>query len=209
MTRPAFGATIVRMDDTGTPSPLSIRALDRARVAIQKGIRGGLPGWGRFRGPEVDGYLTAVGLQPPANRAHEGSPWCIAAQYANHKASEVSGEVSRCPRTASTLHAAAQAPEHCKLPGPRPGAVGILEHADGVHGHAVQCEIAHTDGSVVTVEGDTNGDGSSTGDAWGRHAWNPADGKRGRVLGWWDLGLQPPLTATAPTDSVESPPDAT
>lgn len=199
------------MPDTGTPSPLSIRALDLARVAIQKGVRGGLPGWGRFRGELVDGYQKAVGLELSANRAHEGQPWCIAAQYANHKQAERPGEVSQCPRTASTLHAAAEAPAHCKLAGPRPGAVGILEHADGIHGHAVQCEVAFADGSVRTVEGDTSPDGSSRGDSWGRHTWNPADGKRGKLLCWLDFGIQPPPEPSEPVapESDPAPPAAT
>lgn len=193
-----------------TPSPLSLRALDRARVAIQKSIRGGLPGWGRWRGEDVDGYLAAVGLYLPANRAHEGSPWCIAAQYANHKAAEVPGEVSQCPRTASTLHAAAEAPAHCKLPGPRPGAVFILEHPDGIHGHAGIVDVAFSDGSIRSCEGDTNAGGSLHGDHWGVNTWHPNSGKRGHVLGFWDFGIQPPpappVTATEPT---ETPPDAT
>ena len=177
------------------PSALSLRALALAQDAVAKGIRGGTPGWAKYRGPEVDVYQRDVGLPPPADRTALGVLWCIAAQYSIHKASELPGEVSRLPRTGSTLHCAAVAPEDCRLLGPRPGAVGILKHKDGIHGHAVMCEVAHDDGTVTTVEGDTNATGGSRGDAWGRHTWDPSTGFRGELLGWWDFGTPAPLVA--------------
>jgi hypothetical protein len=176
------------------PSALSLRALSKAQDAVAAGIKGGEPGWARFRGsPQPDGYQRDVGLPPPSDPNAIGVPWCIAALYSILKASEAPGEPSSCPRTASTIHCAEMAPAYCRLPGPRPGAVGILRHRDGVHGHAVMCELANDDGTVTTVEGDTNAAGSSRGDAWGRHEnWDPASGARGTLLGWWDFGLTAP-----------------
>lgn len=194
------------MADTHDSSPLSLRALQIARYAEHRGIRGGLPGWGKFRGPDVDGYQREVGLALSENIADEGHPWCASAQYAIHKQAEGSGQASECPRTGSALHLAAAAPAHCKLEAPRPGAVFVLEHADHVHGHCGIVETAWPDGSVTSVEGDTSGAGSSTGDSWGRHTWNPADGRRGKLAGWFDFGVQGP--ADVLVASVGATPDA-
>jgi len=175
------------------PSPLSLRALARMQQQVAAGVRGGVKPWARFRGPEVDGFQRAVGLPLPPSVSEQGFPWCAAVQYANHVASVDPGEFSYCPRTASAVHMAVNAPAWGRLDGPRPGAVGVLRHRDMVHGHVVQCESVGERGDVTTVEGDTNADGSSTGDHAGRHTWNPAAGTRGEVMGWWDFGLPPPV----------------
>ena len=173
------------------PSALCLRALQFARFMIFKGIRGGMPGWGRCRGIEVDAYLRSVDVPLPPTPSVEGASWDYAGLFFAHQESERPGEVSSCPRTASALEAAELAPGWCKLPGPRQGAVGILRQPDGT-GRAVQCEVAFPDGSVATVEGDGIGEESHAGDAWARATWNPADGKRGTVLGWFDFGIQAP-----------------
>jgi hypothetical protein len=150
---------------------------------VADGIKGGHPH--RFEGPVITQALACVRITSPA-------PWCAAIVYYNHAQEETPAEPSHCPRTASSLHMAAKAPSWCKLEGPRPGAVGILKHADGIHGHVVTCEyVGPLPGQVTTVEGDTNGAGSSTGDAAGRHSWEPASGDRGELLGWFDFGIQP------------------
>jgi hypothetical protein len=189
LTAAEIGENLLCMN--GNPSPLSLRALQVARYAVFRDLRGGLPGWGRFRSPEIDDYMRSIGLTPHANRALEGWPWCIAAQHAIHESVQTEEERSACPKTASTMTAAKDAPAACKLSGPRPGAVFILEHSDGIHGHAGIVEVAYPDGSITSCEGDTNPAGSRTGDQWGRHTWNPADGKRGKILAWFDFGLLP------------------
>lgn len=158
------------------------------QAQLAAGVHGGQPR--RFDGPEVRVYLASVKVFSPA-------PWCAADTYYVHAMEETPAEPSHCPRTASALHMAAQAPAYCKLDGPQPGAVGILKHADGIHGHVVICEtVGPLPGQVGTVEADTNAAGSSTGDAVGRHpCWEPADGARGVLLGWWDFGRQPPVPA--------------
>jgi len=191
------------------PSALCLRALQFARFMIFKGIRGGMPGWGRCRGTEVDAYLRSVDVALPPTPSVEGAPWDWAGLFFAHQESERPGEVSNCPKTASALEAAELAPEWCKLPGPRQGAVGVLKQPDGT-GRAVQCEVAFPDGSVATVEGDGIGEESHAGDAWARATWNPADGKRGTVLGWFDFGIQAPPSTVKPAPepeekSVETP----
>ncbi len=177
----------------GTPSPLSLRALARMQGQVAAGVRGGVKPWARFRGPDIDPPQRAVGLPIAPSPTVTGFPWCAAIVYDNHRMSATGAEPSYCPRTASALHMATNAPPWCRLPGPRPGAVGVLRHRDMVHGHVVTCEDAFEDGTVTTVEGDTNVAGSSTGDQAGRHErWNPDDGSRGELLGWWDFGLPEP-----------------
>lgn len=152
---------------------------------LADGIKGGHPH--RFEGPVVTQALASVGIKYPA-------PWCSAIVFYDHAMEETPAEPSHCPRTASALKMAAKAPAWCKLPGPQPGAVGILRHADGIHGHVVVCKVVGPlPGQVGTIEGDTNAAGSSTGDAMGEHpCWEPALGERGVLLGWFDFGLQPP-----------------
>lgn len=61
--------------------------------------------------------------------------------------------------------------------------------SESIHGHCGFVESCSPAGDVVTtVEGDTNAEGSSTGDAVGRHTWTPASGERGRLLGYLDIG---------------------
>lgn len=165
------------------PSPLSLRALKRIQGQVADGIHGGQPR--RFEGPVITQALASVGIDFPA-------PWCAAIQFYNHAQEETPAEPSHCPRTAGAIHMAERAPPWTRLDGPRPGAVGILKHKDGHSGHVVQCEyVGPLPGQVTTCEGDTNAAGSSTGDAAGRHSWEPDSGDRGELLGWFDFGLQP------------------
>lgn len=192
-----------------TPSALSLRALDFCQSAVDRGIRGGIPGYGRFRGLEVDGYQVEAGLELPAVKTEQGWPWCMAAQYAASKAVETEDEKSCCPRTGGTLKAAERFPEYAKLPGPQKGAIFILKHHDGKTGHAGRVKAVFEDGTIDTLEGDTNVAGSTTGDHWGEHRWNPADGSRGTLLGYWDDGIPAPaapLVAEKPAEESTTEP---
>jgi hypothetical protein len=46
------------------------------------------------------------------------------------------------------------------------------------------------DGTIVTVEGNTNAEGSREGDRVARHRWAPDLGTRGRLVGYIDLGCK-------------------
>ena len=78
-----------------------------------------------------------------------------------------------------------------RLPGPQAGAVFVLDRGKG-HGHVGIVEVlGPLPGQITSVEPDTNGAGSATGDAWGRHSWEPDSGDRGELVGWFDFGLAP------------------
>lgn len=185
--------------DTGTPSPLSLRALRLMQAQIANGVKGGDPA--RFRGPEVDVFLASVNLDAEHLGANgEGYPWCAADCYYVNAQAETPSEPSHCPRTGGALHMAALAPAWCKLSGPRPGAWFILDRGHG-KGHVGVCEyIGPLPSQVTTCEPDTNGAGSSTGDAAGRHSWDPdavGPHSRGTIVGRYDWGLQPPAQEAA------------
>jgi hypothetical protein len=170
------------------PSPLSLRALRLMQAQIAAGVHGGKPA--RFRGPEVDLYLLSVGLKVAGALA--GWPWCAADCYYVHKQAETPLEHSYCPRTAGAIHMATLAPSWTRLDGPRPGATGVIDRGQG-KGHIVICEsLGPLPGQITSCEGDTNAAGSTTGDAAGRHLWEPDTGDRGTILGWFDFGNQPP-----------------
>lgn len=167
-------------------SALSLAALAAAQQALENGVHGGQPA--RFRGPEVDVYLANVNLDAEHNGPNgSGFPWCAAFVYSMFKAA--AGDLNPCPRTASALHLFAMTPADRRTQLPAPGDVFVLVHPDGIHGHCGFVESCSPAGDVVTtVEGDTNAEGSSTGDAVGRHTWTPASGERGRLLGYLDIG---------------------
>lgn len=179
-------------------SALGLAALGVAQAALEAGVHGGQPS--RFEGPEVNGYLAGVGLAP-------GYPWCAAfIRHCFEEAATQLGVPDPCPRTASALHLWTQAPEGSAVVPPRagigsppaaagvqyrppaPGDVFVFVHPDGVHGHCGIVESVSPDGqTITTVEGDTNAEGSTTGDAVGRHTWTPAGGKRGRLIGYLEF----------------------
>lgn len=165
-------------------SALSMAALAAAQQALINGVHGGQPS--RFRGPEVDIYLENVGLDPEHESANGiGYPWCAAFVYSMFDAAAM-GAPNPCPKTASALHlwnGGVEGGFQAQLPAP--GDVFVLIHPDGIHGHCGFVESCSPGGDVLTtIEGDTNAQGSSTGDAVGRHTWTPASGARGRLLGY-------------------------
>ena len=153
-------------------------ALQEAKFCLADGVKGGDPH--RFMGPEVNEYLAAVGLGP-------GFPWCAAFVYHLFRVASTQLEVANpCPKTGSAVHLWTNADDAFKTQLPAPGDIFVVMHHDGVHGHCGIVESASPAGDLITtIEGDTNAEGSSTGDAVGRHVeWMPKDGSRGTLLGY-------------------------
>ena len=161
-------------------SALGLAALAAAQADLAAGVRGGQPG--RFQSPEVAARLAAVGIDYPA-------PWCAAEVF--HSFAQAAGpDANPCPRTPSAVHLFKDAPESCQRILPAPGDVFVVQHANGWSGHCGIVESVSPDyKAITTIEGDTNAAGSATGDAMGRHTWNPEDGKRGRLLGYLEFGV--------------------
>lgn len=172
-------------------SALGLAALAVAQADLAANIHGGQPR--RFEGPEVNARLAAVHLGP-------GSPWCAAEMvHCFDVAAAANPELPNyCPRVASAVHLFKNAPVECVVKLPAPGDVFMVIHADNIHGHCGIVESVTPDGQTITsVEGDTNADGSSTGDAMGQHTWTPSEEKRGRLLGYVDFGYRFPAAATS------------
>ena len=162
-------------------SALGLAALSVAQADLAAGVRGGQPG--RFESPEVAARLAAVNVDYPA-------PWCAAEVAHCFEVAAFQADIANpCPRTASAVHLFERALAAWRRAIPAPGDVFVVLHADGIHGHCGIVESVSPDGRTITsVEGDTDAAGSSTGDAMGRHTWTPADGARGLLLGYLELG---------------------
>jgi hypothetical protein len=156
-------------------SPLLSDVLTRA--ASYLGVTGGTP---RHTGPEINRWLANVGLQP-------GYPWCAAFVYSMFVESSLAlNLVNACPRTASALHLWSLAQPTQQTHAPAPGRVFVMDHGHGL-GHCGLVELVNDDGTITTVEGDTDASGSRVGDAVGRHTWDPTDGSRGTLVGFCDF----------------------
>ena len=172
-------------------SDLSIAALAVAQGELARGVRGGLPGWGRFRSADIDAYMTLVGIPPHADPTEEGLPWCAAAVhacFANACAGPVGSTtpatVNPCPRTAGALHLWELSPLAARTQLAAPGDVFVLDRGKG-RGHVGFVLAVSPDGKTLTTfEPDTSSSSSATGDAWGQHLWQPSDGARGRLVGF-------------------------
>jgi hypothetical protein len=167
-------------------SALGLAALAVAQADLDAGVRGGGPGFGRFDSPEVAARLAAVGIKYPA-------PWCAAEVFHCFEVARGEQALNPCPRTAGAFHlwelATTRPPFAAVAKLPAPGDVFVLVHSDGIHGHTGIVESASPDGkTITTVEGDTSPDGQHNGDQMGRHTWKPADGKRGKLLGYLEFG---------------------
>lgn len=171
-------------------SALADKALELARAEIAAGVCGHqLPMWGRFRGLRVDEYQRGVGLPLAPNPQLQGFPWCAAAVHYLYECAAKALEVPNpCPRTGGALKMWELSPEACRTQQAAPGCVFVLDRGEG-KGHVGFVESVADDGSLTTLEPDTaNRALSASGDAWGRHKWNPADGTRGRLVGYLQFG---------------------
>lgn len=138
----------------------------------------------RNGGPRVNEYLASVGLDG-------GYPWCAAFVHWCAGKARPPGHVNPCPRTAGALRLWQLSPAECHRERPAPGLVFVLDTGDvGGAGHVGIVEEVVGDGTIITVEGNTNREGSREGDCVARHRWAPELGKRGRLVGYIDLGCR-------------------
>jgi hypothetical protein len=131
---------------------LAVKALWHAVAEIGVRERGG-----PNRGPEVDEYLRAVGLEP----ALGSYPWCAAfAFWCYDRAAADLHVVNPVPKTGGVLRMAEKATNY-RQQRPAVGAILIQDHGGG-RGH---CGIVAAVGpsTVVTIEGNTDAHGGREG----------------------------------------------
>jgi hypothetical protein len=149
-------------------------ALEAVKVAaLQIGVRE----TSRNSGPEVDAYLELVRLPP-------GFAWCAAFVYwcFNVAAANLHA-LNPCPRTAGALKLYALAPREARLKAsdePEPGDVFVIDHGHGL-GHVGFVEEVNDDGTMTTIEGNTNGGGGREGDGVYRRSRRRDEITRGYV----------------------------
>ncbi len=159
-------------------TPLLAQVLEVA--ASQVGVRE----LGRNRGPVVDMYIRAAGLDP-----EKGSyPWCTAfICYCFRTAALDLSVPNPLPRTAGVHKLWQRAPEWAQVQRPSVGAIFLIDHGHG-QGHAGLIEEINGDGSLTTIEGNTSKGGSREGDGVWRRVRQPAEVS----LGYLDFGREPP-----------------
>ena len=143
---------------------------------------------GQNRGPEVDQFLAAVGLDP-------GNSWCAAFLYFCFRQAIQRRPVNLapgadyfpppnpCPRTGSVLRLWKLSDVAWRDSNPAPGAVYILDHGKGL-GHAGIVETADSTGVLTEISGNTNATGSRNGDSVWRHNGPPEVSHGGTLLGF-------------------------
>jgi hypothetical protein len=134
-------------------SDLALKSLWHAIGEIGVRERGGIN-----RGPEVDDYLRAAGLDPERGQY----PWCAAfVVWCFQRAANDLQLATPLARTAGVFRLWEAHKEH-RTQRPEVGALMIQDHGGG-RGHC-GLVIAVGPRTVVTVEGNTNGEGSRDGD---------------------------------------------
>lgn len=159
-------------------TPLLAQVLEVA--ASQVGVRE----LGRNRGPMVDEYLRAAGLDPD-----KGSyPWCAAfVVWCFRRAAFDLGVSNPIPRTAAVHKLWARSPEWAQVQRPTTGAIFCIDHGHGL-GHAGLVEEIDGTGNLVTIEGNTSRDGGREGDGVWRRYRKPTEIN----LGYLDFGREVP-----------------
>ena len=150
-----------------TDDPFLFKVLEVA--AAEDGVKED-PAVGQNRGARVDEYIRSTHLDPAANPPH-GYPWCACFVYwCFEKAAEALGQTNPCWRTASVVThwdkttgkkvSAEDVAKDRSLV--KPGMVFCKTH--DMHSHTgIVCQV--TDDGIVTVEGNTNAEGSREGDS--------------------------------------------
>lgn len=164
-------------------SSLSLTAL-----TIAQGQLGVKEQGGNNRGPEVDQYLAAVGLDP-------GYPWCCAFLFwCFREAAKRLSLVNPLPRTASALRLWTLTEPICRDSNPKPGYIYVLQHSPTT-GHVGIIESVAADGTIVEVSGNTSSTGSREGDSVWQHTGQPeVTHGPATLLGYlnMDAAAQPP-----------------
>ncbi len=95
------------------------------RIALARVAAGIKERGGRNRGPEVDSYARAVGLDPV-----NGYAWCTSGLYDVFREATAELGLARCPfpRTAKAVSVFARCPAACLRPNPAVGLVYVLDH---------------------------------------------------------------------------------
>ena len=122
----------------------------------------------------VDEYLRSTGIDPTKGTPDQRA-WCMAFVYFSfHAATQNLGVPNPLPRTAGCLDhwnlakniaGAVRVTAKAAYADPsviKPGLIFILDFGAGL-GHTGIVESLQTGGSLVTIEGNTNADGSRTG----------------------------------------------
>jgi hypothetical protein len=138
----------------GEISSLAERALEIAECEI--GVCEEPPG--SNRGPRVDEYLRSVGLDPTKG----AYPWC--AGFASWAIKEAAAELELRPRfkfSASCQRLTVENQDRLAIR-PEVGAVFVMLNANGT-GHCGLITAVLPDGSIATIEGNTDSAGSRTG----------------------------------------------
>lgn len=107
-------------------------------------------------GEPVKTYLASVGITFPAS-------WCMSFVYWCFKeAAKELGIITPLLKTGGVLNAWQKAPAAVKVTDPQPGDIFIQDHGHGL-GHTGIVEKVNNDGTVDTIEGNTNDTGSREG----------------------------------------------
>ena len=149
------------------------RVIDRAPPGILTAVlemalsKEGVRETQRNRGPEVDKFVTRVGLDPAG-----GYSWCQAFVYwAFDEATQKMDIKNPCVKTAGVLDHWARSPTDARVYAEpafdnpsliRPGAVFVIDHGGGKGHTGLVTKVV--DGEVATIEGNTNARGSREGD---------------------------------------------
>lgn len=142
---------------------------------------------GNNMGPEVDAYLSAVGLDP-------GNPWCAAFLFwCFRQAAQKLGMVNPLPRTASSQRMWLHSEPITRDSNPRPGYVYVLQHSPST-GHVGIIESIDDNGVITEISGNTNQTGSREGNSVWQHTGQPEVTHGGVLLGYlnMDMAAQPP-----------------
>lgn len=110
------------------------------------------------RGPQIDRFLRTAGLEPDNCKDAAGYSWCAAFVYTCFKEAGI-----KIPKTA-LVKKLWDLSEDNRVEAPEPGDVFIHLAPDGKKGHTGIVKEVHDDGSITSIDGNTNQAGSSNGD---------------------------------------------
>jgi surface antigen len=108
------------------------------------------------KGPQINKYLADVGLGP-------GYSWCMAFDYwCFNEAADKMGRQNPLYKTGGVLEQWRQRKEKFRVLTPQPGDIFIMDYGKG-QGHTGIVEKVNEDGTIDTIEGNTNDEGSREG----------------------------------------------